>query len=77
MKCQHCDEDGFCSKYSKGSVAWKCKNQADCASFEKAPLEYPCKTCTRVKYPESCDNKSCWEWKQWFIDRWEMMRNGR
>lgn len=36
--------------------------------------EYPCKTCTWVKDPESCENKKCQEWIKWFIDRWEDLR---
>lgn len=74
MKCLHCGNDGFCNKRSSDAVVWKCKNPSECTNFQKASAEFPCKTCTRVKYPESCENKSCWEWKQWFIDRWEEMR---
>lgn len=36
--------------------------------------EHPCKSCTRVKDPENCENKSCKDWQQWFLDRWETMR---
>jgi hypothetical protein len=74
MNCLKCDERGFCTKYSNDAVVWRCENKEDCASFEKAPIKYPCKTCTRVKYPKSCENKKCWEWKQWFIDRWDDLR---
>ena len=34
----------------------------------------PCLTCTRVADPESCENKSCRVWRQWFTDRWELIR---
>lgn len=34
----------------------------------------PCLTCTRVADPESCENKTCRDWKQWFINRWEWIR---
>ena len=36
--------------------------------------DYPCKTCTMVKYPDLCENKACWEWQKWFINRWEELR---
>ncbi len=34
----------------------------------------PCLTCTRVPYPEECENKNCRPWRQWFTDQWEMIR---
>ena len=34
----------------------------------------PCLTCTRVKDPKNCENKTCRDWQAWFIDRWESMR---
>ena len=34
----------------------------------------PCLTCTRVADPESCENKNCRPWQQWFSDRWELIR---
>lgn len=37
-------------------------------------MEYPCKNCTRVKYPDKCENKTCREWLDWFIRRWEELR---
>lgn len=30
----------------------------------------PCLTCTRVKDPDSCENKNCKLWKAWFLRRW-------
>ena len=36
--------------------------------------KYPCKTCTKVKYPDKCENKKCDEWKKWFINRWSEIR---
>ena len=30
----------------------------------------PCKTCTRVKCPQNCDNKGCFHWRSWFLNRW-------
>ena len=36
--------------------------------------ESPCRTCTRVKNPEACCNKSCSDWIEWFLSRWEAMR---
>ena len=74
MKCLHCGNDGFCTKYSNDAVVWKCEKKSNCKGLAAEKIESPCKTCTMVKYPESCDNKSCWGWKQWFIDRWEEMR---
>ena len=75
MKCRNCDEEGFCAKYSNGSVVWKCEKQSVCAGFEKAPLEYPWKNCTRVKAPVYCMDKSCEDWRKWFIERWEAFNN--
>lgn len=37
----------------------------------------PCKTCTRVKNPEKCMNKSCNYWRTWFIYWWDEMRRGK
>ena len=39
--------------------------------------ESPCVTCTRVKDPENCENKSCQVWREWFIRRWEEIRSGK
>ena len=36
--------------------------------------ESPCLTCTRVRDPKNCENKTCRDWQAWFIDRWEAMR---
>lgn len=30
----------------------------------------PCLTCTRVKNPGSCENKTCRVWSEWFLTRW-------
>lgn len=32
--------------------------------------ESPCKTCKRVKNPEACFNKECFDWRKWFIKKW-------
>ena len=37
-------------------------------------MDSPCLTCTRVRNPGNCENKTCKEWRAWFIDRWETMR---
>ena len=37
----------------------------------------PCDICTRVKDPESCENKNCPQWWEWFVRRWEELRNGK
>ena len=34
----------------------------------------PCLSCTRVKDPVGCDNKTCPQWQGWFIRWWEDMR---
>ena len=36
-------------------------------------LKSPCASCTRVACPEACENKTCREWKQWFLRRWGMI----
>lgn len=41
---------------------------------EKDIMDSPCLTCTRVKNPRNCENKTCKDWQAWFIDRWEAMR---
>lgn len=33
----------------------------------------PCLRCERVPEPEKCDNKECRPWRQWFLDRWELI----
>lgn len=33
MKCRHCDEYGFCNKYSNDAVVWKCKEDTACEDF--------------------------------------------
>lgn len=37
--------------------------------------EYPCKTCTKVKHPDICLNKTCLTWQTWFLERWQEVRN--
>lgn len=37
----------------------------------------PCLTCTKVKDPSDCENKSCKAWREWWLKRWEALRNGR
>lgn len=34
----------------------------------------PCKTCTRVRCPEDCENKNCRQWRAWFLENWERTR---
>ena len=38
-------------------------------------MEYPCKTCTRVKDPEKCANKFCPDWKKWWLEQWKAINN--
>lgn len=55
--------------------------QADENGFMEEPMENknqsPCLTCTKVKDPSDCENKSCKAWKEWWLKRWEALRNGR
>jgi len=44
------------------------------ASYEAVQCQYPCTACVRVKDPANCENKSCRDWKEWFLARWEAMR---
>lgn len=37
-------------------------------------MKSPCFTCTRVRDPINCENKTCKDWQAWFLDRWESMR---
>jgi len=30
----------------------------------------PCRRCTRVSDPGSCENKRCGIWQRWFLSRW-------
>lgn len=39
--------------------------------------EKPCLTCTKVKDPENCENKSCKEWREWFLKKWGELHNGK
>lgn len=34
----------------------------------------PCLTCRRVANPRACENKNCNPWRQWFIERWDRIR---
>ena len=34
----------------------------------------PCVYCTKVTNPENCENKSCIPWREWFLERWELIR---
>lgn len=33
----------------------------------------PCKSCTRVKDPYNCGQKTCEDWKAWFFGRWKLI----
>lgn len=35
----------------------------------------PCLTCTRVQDPDSCENKRCGPWQQWFLRRWAHLQD--
>ena len=35
----------------------------------------PCLICGRVRDPESCDNKNCIPWQQWFLRRWDYIHS--
>lgn len=37
-------------------------------------MKSPCLTCTKVKDPSQCENKSCVEWRKWFMHEWERLR---
>lgn len=39
--------------------------------------EKPCLTCQKVKDPVDCENKSCKEWREWWLKKWEELRNGK
>ena len=34
----------------------------------------PCRSCTRVRDPQNCENKNCRSWQSWFIRRWDQIR---
>lgn len=44
------------------------------ARYKQPPAANPCLSCTLVADPESCQNKNCAPWRQWFISRWDQMR---
>lgn len=44
------------------------------ARYKQPPTANPCLSCTMVADPESCQNKNCAIWQQWFISRWDRMR---
>ena len=33
----------------------------------------PCRSCSRVRDPENCENKGCKVWREWFMKRWELI----
>ena len=35
----------------------------------------PCEKCKRCKDPKNCENKSCSAWREWWLGRWERIRN--
>lgn len=37
----------------------------------------PCDRCVKVPNPSNCENKNCKAWKEWWLKRWEALRNGR
>ena len=39
-----------------------------------AKKESPCLTCTRVKFPQYCENEKCGLWRKWFREWWDEMR---
>lgn len=38
-------------------------------------MKKPCLTCTRVKNPIECDNKTCRTWQDWYIRSWNKLRS--
>lgn len=77
MNCHHKDDHGFCNRYSNDAVVWKCNERINC---KDRTVDNPCPTCALVKHWQTCENKACYEWRQWYIERWETMRrnlNGR
>lgn len=34
-------------------------------------MNSPCENCTRIKIPETCDKKTCPEWRVDFTKRWD------
>lgn len=34
----------------------------------------PCNGCRRVAQPESCENKNCRPWREWYVACWEQTR---
>ena len=39
--------------------------------------EKPCLTCKMVKDPDNCENKSCQAWREWFMEKWRELHNGK
>lgn len=35
----------------------------------------PCDTCTRVEDPINCERKCCKPWQEWWMQRWDEVRN--
>ena len=86
--CDKCKSASRCH-YKQGCVAWQIRyryRQKQINAYakilnQKAVKEdllmgnnCPCKGCTRVKDPRDCENKSCAEWREWWLKRWEAMR---
>ena len=37
--------------------------------------ESPCISCTRVADASKCEYKRCLDWQEWFVNRWDSVRN--
>ena len=55
--------ENVCAENAKGGSEMKGKQQLE--------LPPPCRGCTQVRDPASCENKKCLRWQQWFIKRWD------
>lgn len=71
---------GWCEKcgaevYEFGEVLCdQCERWEKMKKRIQCELPPPCRGCTQVRNPLSCENKGCQLWRQWFINRWNGLR---
>ena len=61
------------STASKNACAENAKGGGKMKGKLSRELPPPCRGCTQVRNPASCENKKCKQWQQWFIKRWDRL----
>ena len=58
-----------CISSGRGTAAAVRKGGARMSKYAPSP----CLSCTRVRNPRACDDKTCKAWQAWFLSRWELI----